>query len=733
MNRFRFAFSVCMLTLAMALPVCANGAVPPDLEIIADAGGLVPDGENVNIRISADGSARYTRYIPSTIGDPPIEENSFQLTPQQLEQLWQSIQDNDFFNLAPEHNAPATDDGAYVHLIVRANAVAHTVDAENIAVAALENIISVINSLTPAGNNLEYNIFPPVAFVPTDVCDSTVSTATSRLSAGVSKRDVLELSGSSRLSNEEELFTADFQAPAAVSPHPGTVVAYIMSLEDTVNRGIATLDAKGDFFGDQVSISVDNTANQTNKNLEVKLYLEFWGTSVTAGNVERIETAIENAWSGTTSDGASLTTVVHTRYLTDATAPRGTPGYHQIELTPSDSEKGTSTVRGRGDTFDVNSSVGSGTWATAGSTLNDTYAHEAGHLLGLPDRYIDYRLYGAGQDQHVWRRKGDTENLTTGELARAIAEYYPDKTEAELIAMLEAAANGRVTPHPNPEDLMDSLRGTPLQSDIDALAAQAGLLVNVRPCGVFVNKNMESQHFAITRSRDLFIPAMGISTLDGLYVACTDLEKDTPSLGERFDLAPSLDTWSEIEAAPLLCSLLRYIDQNELFCETEFDTQIAIWRITDNADLSENPEAEAILQAAGINLGDQTLDYPELINPAIDEPNTTFVTPEFRMKEEQGPADFDNDGVEDDVDNCTEVPNPDQRDTDFDFYGNVCDADLDNSGFVNFSDLALFRDRFGSGDPDADFDGSGFVNFTDLAIFRQLFGAPPGPSAFDMY
>lgn len=91
--------------------------------------------------------------------------------------------------------------------------------------------------------------------------------------------------------------------------------------------------------------------------------------------------------------------------------------------------------------------------------------------------------------------------------------------------------------------------------------------------------------------------------------------------------------------------------------------------------------------------------------------------------------DQDQDGVTNGDDNCTNIPNPDQRDTDQDGYGNVCDADLDNNGFVSFGDLDLFRSRFGTGDPDADFDGSGFVSFGDLEIFRRLFGHAPGPAA----
>lgn len=90
--------------------------------------------------------------------------------------------------------------------------------------------------------------------------------------------------------------------------------------------------------------------------------------------------------------------------------------------------------------------------------------------------------------------------------------------------------------------------------------------------------------------------------------------------------------------------------------------------------------------------------------------------------------DSDGDGIPDDLDNCILVPNPDQRDSDGDGYGNACDGDLDNNGFVNFADLAILQARFGTRDADADLDGNGVVNFADLARFRELFGRRPGPS-----
>ena len=84
--------------------------------------------------------------------------------------------------------------------------------------------------------------------------------------------------------------------------------------------------------------------------------------------------------------------------------------------------------------------------------------------------------------------------------------------------------------------------------------------------------------------------------------------------------------------------------------------------------------------------------------------------------------DTDNDGIDDTQDNCIEISNSDQRDSNNDGYGNLCDADLDNNGTVSFADLNLFKSKFGTADQDADFDGNGSVSFADLSIFKNLFG-----------
>nr|MDJ0785134.1 S8 family serine peptidase [Desulfosarcinaceae bacterium] len=94
----------------------------------------------------------------------------------------------------------------------------------------------------------------------------------------------------------------------------------------------------------------------------------------------------------------------------------------------------------------------------------------------------------------------------------------------------------------------------------------------------------------------------------------------------------------------------------------------------------------------------------------------------------QGGPDSDGDGVPDTNDNCIEVANPDQLDTNGDGYGNRCDTDLNNDGMTDFDDFDIFRSVFGSSDPDADFNGDGLVNTRDFLIFRAFFNKPPGPS-----
>jgi len=59
-------------------------------------------------------------------------------------------------------------------------------------------------------------------------------------------------------------------------------------------------------------------------------------------------------------------------------------------------------------------------------------------------------------------------------------------------------------------------------------------------------------------------------------------------------------------------------------------------------------------------------------------------------------TDDDTDGLSNTQDNCTQVSNPDQTDSDGDLYGNACDADFNNDGVVNGLDVGPFIGMFGT-------------------------------------
>ena len=88
--------------------------------------------------------------------------------------------------------------------------------------------------------------------------------------------------------------------------------------------------------------------------------------------------------------------------------------------------------------------------------------------------------------------------------------------------------------------------------------------------------------------------------------------------------------------------------------------------------------------------------------------------------------DTDGDGILDE-DNCTLVVNVDQRDTNGDGYGNVCDPDLDDNDLVNRADIRLLKAALFTADADADLNGDGIVSLVDLGIAKQFLFEAPGP------
>jgi len=103
--------------------------------------------------------------------------------------------------------------------------------------------------------------------------------------------------------------------------------------------------------------------------------------------------------------------------------------------------------------------------------------------------------------------------------------------------------------------------------------------------------------------------------------------------------------------------------------------------------------------------------------------------------------DRDGDDVPDDRDNCIDVANADQRDSNGDQIGNRCDPDVDNDGHVGTSwgqsypidtrgdlEIIALTARNGPYDPDHDLNGDGQVDESDIALAQLWLFRTPGPS-----
>ena len=173
---------------------------------------------------------------------------------------------------------------------------------------------------------------------------------------------------------------------------------------------------------------------------------------------------------------------------------------------------------------------------------------------------------------------------------------------------------------------MAKLDGTPSTSDIDAIASSSGLLVEVKPGNILINKNGSNQNIAITRSEDLFVAAGQTKTIQGLYGACIDAHDGIPDYGDSFDVAPPLEQWVNIVAAQYLQQLLDSIDINDLYCPSDYLAQESIWRISDN-EMGYNEEVDSFLLEVGIDIGEQLLDFPRMNNPYSDSLGSFILIP----------------------------------------------------------------------------------------------------------
>ena len=571
---------------------------PSDFKLEVSTGGMELWEISETITIEANGQGNFYRSKGGNSQEVLLDTN-FTITTEQVQQIWQSVQNENFFNLNSNYENDTVVGGSYAIFTITADGVTKQVTVKNISQQQIQNIISSINSNVPSDYNIDYTPPEKINIIPQDPCNSPFGSSFS-----IDKKEISEAKLNKLLAKYN---TTNSVRDVVQIPHAGVEIGYEESLYDAVGNGTAALSSKGDFYGDDVSITgkYPNNLTPADKKIHIKLNLEFYGPCDNSANENKIVKDIYNKWNGlATSSGQKIIVDIPHLSHPGASSPPGTPGFDEIKLACGSGQKAISYTDGLGK---PNDGVASGTWYPADQGGPGTYGHEAGHLMGLDDQYSSYQKQPDGS----WLNEQDkTTTYSANDYLNLYHSKYPDHSLSQDKSWL---AKNKRTGWPTGKGVMGDSQAPPTQLDIDSLAEKAGLIINIKPGDMLVDKNNYQQNLVVNHSGDLFLKPGETKTLNGIYAACIDHFKEIPDTGRVFAVAPSLEKWNGINAAPTLLKLVRYIDSVGYFCNIfdDYSSQEAIWRITDNTEPLFDSTSDSLLLYIGIN-PNQFFDFPKM-------------------------------------------------------------------------------------------------------------------------
>jgi len=149
------------------------------------------------------------------------------------------------------------------------------------------------------------------------------------------------------------------------------------------------------------------------------------------------------------------------------------------------------------------------------------------------------------------------------------------------------------------------------------------------------------------------------------------------------DMTPTFD-WNDVTDPSMPVTYTLLVDDNPTFSSPEID-------VSDLTSSSYTPPSPLAVD-----------NYYWKVRAYDDASNVSPDSSVFAVTINVSSPDFDGDGVPDSSDNCINVSNPSQKNTDGDAQGDACDSDDDNDGIVDSSDSCPLQPETFNGYQDTD-------------------------------
>ena len=643
MKRPIFFLLVLSLSILASRKTLAQGTAPSDFTFLASTGGVDPWSSYVTLNVDSLGNGTYHKLSVGE-GREVSTPVPFSLSREDLDMLWYILDVTSFFDLQPTFDNSPSNAREFAEIIASGNGKTHRVKVNNEYVVGISLFFQELQNFIPEGLGLIHNPYIPPFLKPEDPC-------VSKLTRGKRSEDFLTPISKTLIGADQ---VALYAMPSDLGDldHAGTVVYTPITLQELIRNQQGNLKSKGGFSGDIVRLTARNDGEIPNSDVTILMHLDLYGPGASPESCQKVEDSIEKNWSRENvffGDGAP-TIDVNTDVIANCSSnllfPPRTPGYHQIRLLDESNENFRSHVDRvpSNDGFRIpviNEDVTAGTWATKGENLEELYAHEAGHLLGLADDYDDWNKNLLGE----WERERDGKVLSSEELAALKKDLSFDTRTVPEITESLSALTMRVVSLPQTKALRDdlmanSIDGIITDEDLANLARQAGLLVFSDAGQLLMPRDPDYQNIITTRNQRIFIPRGEVRTVNGIWGKCTEMGDDPPIADLQLDLGPSLET---LDNYPLVTSTFAFVDSmatNNLYCS--IGALNGLWRLTDN-HFPDSTFVNDFLGSYGVEVGNEYLEFPPFTNPGpTDSISQVVVPPEvFAVNINSGPTILD--------------------------------------------------------------------------------------------